>query len=374
MTAATTPPMPQASIRQHPFVRTPRRRALAGAALLACSGLAGLAQAAHVPSSPYVFASGSSSAGDGVVNNGAAWVDFFNGAISGTPAAGGGGAYTASWDAGPMAPGATTLWASTLASAAGGGASTLASASLERGELKVSAVVDKPIGNAFVGATGIASARFQENVWFTNTTSGYLAIVLSMGVDGSNIGDFVRAEMFSFIGLSAGGGGGCNADALCIVADPARIGQPYLGYSVALYGDINQQAAAGNKLNFRNQLSGQVNDDIPWWSFSYGAGHGPDAGLYDYTKSITLYVPPGETTLGIDAWFRLTVCSAAGGPAMCDFGQTSAIRFGALPDGLSFGSSSGVFLAEIPPIPEPATWVMWLGGLGVLGWLARRRG
>lgn len=28
---------------------------------------------------------------------------------------------------------------------------------------------------------------------------------------------------------------------------------------------------------------------------------------------------------------------------------------------------------EIPPIPEPATWMLWLGGLAGLTWLARRR-
>lgn len=372
-----TPPLSAEPPLHGRFVRPARRSTAAAAALAALLSCGGLAQAAHVQGSPYVFASGSSSVGDGAVNNGAAWVDFFNGAVSGTPAAGGGGAYTAGWGAGPMAPGATTLWANTFAGAAGGGASTLAAASLERGELKAAAVVDKPIGNAFVGATGIANARFMESVWFTNTTTGYLPIVLSMGVDGHNSGDFVRAEMFSYIGLSSGGGG-CNADALCIVADPARMGQLYLGYSVALYGDIDQKAAAGDKLNFRNQLGGQVNNDIPWWSFSYGAGHDPDAGLYDYLKSITLYVPPGETTLAIDAWFRLTVCSAAGGPAACDFGQTSAIRFGALPDGLSFGSSSGVYLRDVSLsedtfIPEPGTWTLVLAGLGLVGWVARRR-
>lgn len=359
--------------------RTARAPAAAGgavarAALAAWLACAGLAHAGHVPTSPFVLASGVSQAGDGLVNNGAASVSFFNGALNGTPSAGGGGNYTAGWDAGPMAPGATTLWASTFAGAAGGGASTLASASLERGELKAAAVVDKPIGNPFVGASGIASARFQESVWFTNTTATYLPIVLSMGVDGRNTGDFVRAEMFSYIGLSSGGGG-CTTEALCIVADPAGIGQAYLGYMVELYGDIDQKAA-GTKLNFRSGPFGPYNDDIPWWSFSYGADHDPDAGLYDYMKSITLYVPPGETTLGIDAWFQLTTCSAAGGPAACDFGQTSAIRFGALPDGLSFGSSSGVFLSAvtpIPAIPEPGTWALWLAGLGGMAWVARRR-
>ena len=305
-----------------------------------------------------------------VNNNGAAWVDFFNGRVSGTPAAAGGGGYSAGWDAGPMMPGATSLWASTFAGAAGAGASTLASASLGRGELRAGVVVDSPIGNPFVGASGTANARFQENVWLTNTTASYLPVALSIRVDGRNSGSFSRAEMFSYIGLSSLG---CNADALCITPDPGSA-PPYVGYSVALYGDIDQTAALGNKLNFRNQLSGQVNDDIPWWSFSYGAGHALDAGLYEYAKSIRLWAPPGETTLSVDAWFRLTVCAAGGGPATCDFGQTSAIRFGALPNGLSLGSSSGVFLAEIQPIPEPATWAMWLAGMGLAGWLTRRRG
>ncbi|MFQ3595887.1 MAG: PEPxxWA-CTERM sorting domain-containing protein [Sphingomonadaceae bacterium] len=160
----------------------------------------------------------------------------------------------------------------------------------------------------------------------------------------------------------------------CITPNPDGTGTT----SFAIYGDFDQMAGPGDKLNFRNQFGGQVNDDIPWWSFSFGPGHDPDSGLYDYTKSLTLYVPTGETTLFLEGWFNLTICN---GNFRCDFGNTSAIRFSAMPEGLSWTSQSGVFLSGLvapppPPggvIPEPATWAMLIAGFGLVGSAARRR-
>lgn len=48
-----------------------------------------------------------------------------------------------------------------------------------------------------------------------------------------------------------------------------------------------------------------------------------------------------------------------------------AMRFVDLAPAVSFTSDSGVFLTAA--VPEPQTWAMLLGGLGVLGSVARRR-
>lgn len=43
-----------------------------------------------------------------------------------------------------------------------------------------------------------------------------------------------------------------------------------------------------------------------------------------------------------------------------------------LPQGLSFTSASGVF-GTVPAVPEPATWALWLSGIGAVFSLSRRR-
>jgi hypothetical protein len=71
----------------------------------------------------------------------------------------------------------------------------------------------------------------------------------------------------------------------------------------------------------------------------------------------------------------MTMCS---GSLRCDFGNTSRIRLGDLPAGLSFASRSGVFLAGLAPpppgdVPAPAGPGMLLAGLGLLAAMRRRR-
>ncbi|MFN3288398.1 MAG: hypothetical protein ACK40H_08100 [Sphingomonadaceae bacterium] len=335
---------------------------------LAATILASPAQAAHTPAAVFSEARGTAQSSNGFVS-GVADVWFRSGAFVGTPITGGGNGGSGLFDAGPLVAGATTVWATTQANAPTGGRSdTHASASLDRGELKV--VVDN-LAIAPFGSSGFASARMADAIWFTNVTSSYLPVGLAMRIDGSIVGSPVRAEGFSFLGLGTVGAG-CATDGRCITPDPTA---PFIPFSDALYGIFDQFAAPGSKLYFFEQLSGQTSDEIPFWSFTYGASHDPDSGFYDYTKSITLWVPPGETTLTLDGWFRMTVCA---GNVRCDFGNTSRIRFGNLPAGLSFTSQSGVFLAGLAPpppddVPAPGGPGMLLAGLGLLAAMGRRR-
>jgi hypothetical protein len=330
--------------------------------------LATTANAAHQPTTLRSEARGLAQTSNGVTVSAGADVWWNNGAVVGTPSAFGVGGASAMWNAGPDSPGATENWATTLADAGIGRVATAASASLDRGELK--AVVDN-LAIAPFASSGVASARFADAIWFNNTSGEAQAFTLSMAVDGGISGSGTRAEGFSYIGLSSGAGATCNSLGDCITPNPGGTGTT----SFALYGQIDRLAAPGADFFFREQLGGTVNNDIPWWTFSFGAGHDPASGLYDYVKSLTLYVPTGETTLFLEGWLNLTICN---GNFRCNFGNTSAIRFSAMPEGLSWTSQSGAFLSAVatPPggvIPEPATWGLMIAGFGLVGSFARRR-
>ncbi|MCW5625569.1 MAG: PEP-CTERM sorting domain-containing protein [Burkholderiales bacterium] len=51
-------------------------------------------------------------------------------------------------------------------------------------------------------------------------------------------------------------------------------------------------------------------------------------------------------------------------------GLITAARYGAASP---FDDAGRLVDRAIAPVPEPATWAMMFGGLGIIGWLARRR-
>ena len=290
-----------------------------------------------------------------------------NGAQLGSISVTQGGAGTATWTAGPDSPGSGTNFFTADTAASITSASSLASASIARGELKAVVSVDQPA--AFFGSGGSAAASFNDAVWFTNSSGSAQAVTLSMRVDGAITGSKINvANGFSLIRLGALSTG-CNTAGECITPDQAN---PLVGWTDDVYGDVDQVAGS---FGFREQLSGQTDGDIPWWNFSFGAGHDPAAGLYDYTKSIQLWIPTGETTLVLGGEIRLDACN--GSALVCDFGNTAAIRLGALPSGVSFTSQSGQFLTGLGggtgAIPEPASWAMLIAGFGLVGAMQRRR-
>jgi MYXO-CTERM domain-containing protein len=96
-------------------------------------------------------------------------------------------------------------------------------------------------------------------------------------------------------------------------------------------------------------------------------------GLIDDTLEVTRTFAGTSVDIALNAFLSFNVFAVeSGSTATGDLGNTAFLRL-LLPQGVTISSSaSGTFAAPIP-IPEPQTWALWLGGLGLLGWVVRRR-
>lgn len=101
------------------------------------------------------------------------------------------------------------------------------------------------------------------------------------------------------------------------------------------------------------------------WTTTFFGGNG-DGGLIEGT----LLLPAGIASLEIDAFLYLDCRNQV----ICDYDNSATFRLGALPNGLSWTSESGVFLSAVSPVPEPTSLAMLgLGMVSMLGIAVRRR-
>ena len=101
-------------------------------------------------------------------------------------------------------------------------------------------------------------------------------------------------------------------------------------------------------------------------------GELPVAGnTFDLLLEFGAQIVPG-TPFGFESELRAFAGTggAVGTDAVSDFGNTGKFNI-ILPEGFSFTSESGVFLAG--PVPEPQTWALLVCGLGCLAIMAGRR-
>ncbi|WP_415643269.1 PEPxxWA-CTERM sorting domain-containing protein [Sphingomonas antarctica] len=69
--------------------------------------------------------------------------------------------------------------------------------------------------------------------------------------------------------------------------------------------------------------------------------------------------------------FSSTLRSTTYADSTVDFSHTSTVRF-TLPSTVTFTSASNNFLTAAGAVPEPASWAMMIGGLGLVGEIKRR--
>jgi len=247
-------------------------------------------------------------------------------------------------DGGPIAPGATSVYASAYQPGGAGdvsfSSSASASASLARGELK--ATVDNTYNNNFGSPLGFADAQIYDTLYFTNTTDHAIALDVSYGFDGLIA---LGPEVHNQGGSAAIFLRGCGS---C--------------------GDIRFSNGAGlydNRMSF-NEGGVYAYDAAPQWTFV------ADPTGVGGTLFATLLIGTGQTSLGIGAQLALD-CRAG---TDCFFGHTASLGLGPLADGLSYTSESGVFLTDSGPtggVPEPGVWALMILGFGGAGAMLRRR-
>lgn len=146
----------------------------------------------------------------------------------------------------------------------------------------------------------------------------------------------------------------------------------------------------GDIVTLTDVLTGKTNEEIEDWGVrrTWRPG-GLDTLAFDIVMGTYLAMPPGTTTVGIDALFWIDVCgvSVHGGRGrvarrtVCDFGRTASIRLGEVAEGVEIFSASGQFLGLRAPgggpdpglIPAPGSLALALAALGGLASVRRLR-
>jgi len=248
------------------------------------------------------------------------------------------------------------------------GNSSVAHADLHAGTVK--AIVTNGPNNP---PRGFAEARIKDTLFFTNSSNETLFLPFQFSFDGrlTDPNDFGATATATF----------AISGALTACAD-GSYGGCYGDHSVFLQtgGNVNQTTIIGYAANGRYngvQQGGafffNAPDNVDLANYSVFKDWASGDGYYNTVVSSVLALQPGNTRLGLD--LRLSIDSWLVRNSVADFGNTTRFSLGAMPNGLSFTSASGVFLAgtAVGGVPEPASWALLILGFGAIGVRLRRR-
>ncbi len=224
-----------------------------------------------------------------------------------------------------------------------GYANASAYANLATGMVGVSAA-----GLACTPATPLCSdqgegvAEIQDAVTFTNTTGATQDITLSWTFDGSITANDAEAnsEFLSLFCFGAGDTCAGNANS-----------NPHNPNSLSLFEFQDADGTVTNTQPSQGWLSTSVI---------------PGANGTSETFEGTFAIPMGVSTESLNAYLLASCLMAT-----CDFSHTGDFSIGALPDGVSFTSSSGVLLTSATP--EPSSWLLCLIAIAAAALVRRGR-
>ena len=158
-----------------------------------------------------------------------------------------------------------------------------------------------------------------------------------------------------------------------------------VGFSAGVTGSFNSVSGSrfeANSFLFAGGLSAGL--DFEWtnnltspgvsvFASPGTTGIGTNPASLHGTMHLLRLMQPGET-ISLQLNMLLKVGATDNDLAIANFGHTAQLAI-ALPEGMSFTSASGDFMADapLPAVPEPDTWALLLAGGVVLGLRLRRR-
>ena len=209
---------------------------------------------------------------------------------------------------------------------------SFASADLNTATLRASITGESLSACCFTGNIVSATARISDDVTFLGAGSSVL-VNLSLLVDGTfaMTGVATSATVDAVLGL------GVDSASLHLVRN----------LNPGNFGDFLNGSVTGSPGSFLNKTLNSAN-----------------AGL------VLSVIVPTNVAISFTALLSLQGQGAQFDTLSANFANTAQVAL-SLPVGYSFASASGHFLSA--PVPEPETYAMILAGLGLLGFVARRR-
>lgn len=251
-------------------------------------------------------------------------------------------------------------WDNAATAQSNSGSISTGSANLSDGTIH--AFISNPDAN---WGSGFFTGQISDIVTFTNTSGSAVLLDIGYAFDGK------------FSGIIPNGGYTSGSVGLALTSPDYTL--KFAGTGNTLVGGTNGYATGASTYFDAGGGSYGAPGTIGLSTFmsevDYTSSNNFDfqSGLVSGLFNTSIIIPVGQSQLGFALWLSLDCRQRS---ASCDFGNTSAFKFGALADGLSYTSNSGALFSEINApggVPEPATWGMMILGFGLIGGLLRRR-